>query len=105
MMTEEEARRLEKEISHLPMMCGGALFLLLDAGSFEHTCPRSFRPDIPIKEMDEPLPARTANGQLMKCYGRKEGVFYLYDDQSVSINFVVMDVRRPLLSVGKLVAK
>eukprot|EP00972_Heterocapsa_arctica_P008870 1301495-Heterocapsa_arctica.AAC.1 len=41
----------------------------------------------------------------MKCYGRKEVVFYLYDDQSVSISFVVTDVRRPLLSVGKLVAK
>eukprot|EP00972_Heterocapsa_arctica_P073239 10817040-Heterocapsa_arctica.AAC.1 len=64
-MTEEEARRLEKEISHLPMMWGGALVLILDTGSFEHACPRSFRPDVPIKEMDEPLPARAANGHLM----------------------------------------
>eukprot|EP00972_Heterocapsa_arctica_P030197 4447414-Heterocapsa_arctica.AAC.1 len=75
-MTKEEVQRIEKEISHLPMMWRGALFLLLDTGSFEHACPRSFRPDIPIVEMEGSLPARAANGQLMKCYGRKEVVFY-----------------------------
>eukprot|EP00972_Heterocapsa_arctica_P109585 16132689-Heterocapsa_arctica.AAC.1 len=71
-MTQKEVQRIEKELSHLPMTWGGALCLLLDTGSFEHACPRSSRPEIPTMEMEESLPARAANGQLMKCYGRKE---------------------------------
>eukprot|EP00972_Heterocapsa_arctica_P023471 3457509-Heterocapsa_arctica.AAC.1 len=86
-------------------MWGGALFLLLDTGSFEHACPRSFRPDLPLLALEEPLPARAANSALMRVYGRKKVAFYLFDDCSVTIIFVFMDVRRPLLSVGKLVEK
>eukprot|EP00972_Heterocapsa_arctica_P112970 16434700-Heterocapsa_arctica.AAC.1 len=86
-------------------MWEGALFLLLDTGSFEHACPRFFRPDIPILPIDESMPARAANGAAMRVYGRKVVVFYLFDDRTITIDFVVMDVRRPLLSVGKLVEK
>eukprot|EP00972_Heterocapsa_arctica_P015396 2268987-Heterocapsa_arctica.AAC.1 len=71
-LLEEETRRLESDISHLPLMWGGALFLFLDTGSFEHACPRSFRPDLPNLALDEPLPERAANGAIMRVYGRKE---------------------------------
>eukprot|EP00972_Heterocapsa_arctica_P110079 16209232-Heterocapsa_arctica.AAC.1 len=98
-------KQWEHVISHLPMLWAGALLLLLDTGSFEHACPRSFRPDLPLLPIDEALPARAANGAPMRVYGRKRVVFYLFDDRSMTIDFVVMDVQRPLLSVGKLVEK
>eukprot|EP00972_Heterocapsa_arctica_P053446 7872722-Heterocapsa_arctica.AAC.1 len=41
----------------------------------------------------------------MQCFGKKKITFELYDGRHVSIECVVMDVRRPLLSVGLLAAR
>eukprot|EP00972_Heterocapsa_arctica_P083115 12248502-Heterocapsa_arctica.AAC.1 len=40
----------------------------------------------------------------MQCYGKKTVMFELWDGQHVQIEFIVMDVRRPLISIGKLAA-
>eukprot|EP00972_Heterocapsa_arctica_P090972 13422620-Heterocapsa_arctica.AAC.1 len=50
------------------------------------------------------LPALAANGRAMHIFGKKKVVFELWDGQHVHIEFVVMDVRRPLLSIGQLAA-
>eukprot|EP00972_Heterocapsa_arctica_P056086 8273561-Heterocapsa_arctica.AAC.1 len=55
--------------------------------------------------MAEAMPALAANGGPMQCFGKKKITFELYDGQHVSVEFVVMDVRRPLLSVGLLAAR
>eukprot|EP00972_Heterocapsa_arctica_P092549 13649315-Heterocapsa_arctica.AAC.1 len=55
--------------------------------------------------MAEPMPALAANGRPMQCFGKKNITFELRDGQHVSIEFIVMDVRRPLLSVGMLAAR
>eukprot|EP00972_Heterocapsa_arctica_P106160 15638739-Heterocapsa_arctica.AAC.1 len=103
-MTRPEILKVEKQISDAPRTWGGALFLLLDSGSFTHAYPNNFMKDIGIEPLAGSLPALAANGRAMQCYGKKTVMFELWDGQHVQIEVVVMDVRRPLLSIGKLAA-
>eukprot|EP00972_Heterocapsa_arctica_P081392 11997448-Heterocapsa_arctica.AAC.1 len=45
--------------------------MLLDSGSFMQVCPPTFAPEIPLRKDDLRLHAVTANGQPLRCYGRK----------------------------------
>eukprot|EP00972_Heterocapsa_arctica_P097663 14411402-Heterocapsa_arctica.AAC.1 len=45
--------------------------MLLDSGSFMHVCPPTFAPEIPLRKDDMRMRAVRANGQPLRCYGRK----------------------------------
>ena len=79
----------------------GEVWLLVDSGAGIHACPRSHAPWVPTVASDS-VPARTASGAPVKHLGQKT-VAYRFEDGSVGrITYEVMEVEKPVLSVGVL---
>eukprot|EP00972_Heterocapsa_arctica_P022747 3348785-Heterocapsa_arctica.AAC.1 len=76
--------------------------MLLDSGSFMHVCPPTLALEIPLRkdEEDMRLRALTANGQPLRCYGRKRVSLCTEKGILFSVDFAVMDVNQTILSVG-----
>ena len=79
----------------------GFAYIMVDSGSFEHVCPPTFATHIPILRSSADISAVTATGQSIKHYGKKTVVMAVGDGYA-SIDFEVLDVQRPILSVAKL---
>ena len=79
----------------------GEVWLLVDSGAGIHACPRSHAPWVPTVASDS-VPARTASGAPVRHLGQKT-VAYRFEDGSVGrITYEVMEVEKPVLSVGVL---
>ena len=76
--------------------------MLADSGAGLHACPASHAPWIPVRQKPGAVAARTASGAPVKHLGFKT-VAYRFEDGSVcKITFQVMEVEKPVLSVGHL---
>ena len=79
----------------------GEVWLLVDSGAGIHACPRSHAPWVPTSASGS-VAARTASGAAVKHLGQKT-VAYRFEDGSVGrITYEVMEVEKPVLSVGVL---
>ncbi|CAE8640336.1 unnamed protein product [Polarella glacialis] len=77
--------------------------LMVDSGAFDHVCPVTFMPDVPIQPMDgDTSPAITADGTPLVAIGHKVVRCVLQTGRRLRIRFKVMPIKRPLLSVGRL---
>jgi len=78
--------------------------LVLDSACFDHACPQTFVPEIPIRQQGPYCVVRAANGKELQHFGRKMIDFLVLPGRSrIRIDFQVVDIRRALISVGKLV--
>ena len=75
--------------------------LLVDSGSYVHVCPPTFMPNVQIRPSDRKI-ATTAGGQRLEHYGKKEVTCATWGGFSLKIEFEVMSVKRPILSVGQM---
>eukprot|EP00972_Heterocapsa_arctica_P063002 9294357-Heterocapsa_arctica.AAC.1 len=63
-----------------------------------HVCPPTFAPEIPLRKDDMRLRAVTANGQPLRCYGRKRVLLCTEKGVPFSVDCAVMDVSQTVLS-------
>ena len=75
------------------------VLLLIDSGAFTHVCPPDFGEGL--------IPTDKANivgagGEKISQYGARKVMLNTVDGGRVVMNFLVCDVRRPILSVGNL---
>ena len=78
--------------------------LLVDSGAYAHVCPLDFAPEIPLQSCQLPL-VSTADGTKMTPLGRKTVPCELENGTKVAMTFVVLPVKRPILSVKALTQK
>ncbi|CAE8679812.1 unnamed protein product [Polarella glacialis] len=77
--------------------------LMVDSGAFDHVCPVTFMPDVPIQPMDgDASPAIAADGTPLAAIGHKVVRCVLQTGRRLRIRFKVMPIKRPLLSVRRL---
>ena len=75
--------------------------LLVDSGSYLHVCPPTFMPNVPMRPSDRKI-AITAGGQRLEHYGKKAVTCATWGGFPLKIEFEVMSVKRPILSVGQM---
>ena len=76
--------------------------ILVDSGAFDHACPPTFAPEIPIVPPTTELRVSTAgNAESLQLLGTKT-VKMLIGNHIVQCVFQVIDIRRVLLSVASL---
>jgi hypothetical protein len=83
----------------------GLTLMLVDSGSCAHDCPKDFPPSqkfIP-QDGDKLLQAAAVDGRHVRAYGWKPVHMELEDGRPLFVNFLAMDVTRPILSVAELV--
>ena len=81
---------------------GDMEMLLLDSGAYTHVCPKAFAPEIPIVAGAPRVGGLTASGQGLTHIGTKEVNVQVWGGGVMRVKFEVMNVTRPLLSVGEL---
>jgi len=86
---------------------GKETWMLLDSGVFDHVCPVDFAPAFPMLPASRDVqPVVTASGTKMLPMGTKVVDMHTFEatgaKRNLRITFVVIPVRRVLLSVGKL---
>ena len=79
--------------------------LLVDSGAFSHCCSPDFAPSSPVVPDPSLKAVFTASGAQLQPSGRKNVSFTLGNGLNVTISFIVLPVRRPILSVSALVEK
>eukprot|EP00972_Heterocapsa_arctica_P073312 10826252-Heterocapsa_arctica.AAC.1 len=75
--------------------------ILMDSESFLRVCPPSFVPEVPVRSGERQLRAVDASGHDLRYYGMKK-VILATAGGLVDVDFAVMDVSQPLLSIGEL---
>ncbi|CAE8737401.1 unnamed protein product, partial [Polarella glacialis] len=83
----------------------GLTLMLVDSGSCAHVCPKDFAPSqkfVP-QEWDKLPQAAAVDGHPVRAYGWKPVHMQLEDGRPLFVNFLAMDVTRPILSVAELV--
>ena len=81
------------------------VLLRVDSGAFDHVCPKGFCSWIDIVPMHIDKEVIAADGAVMENHGDRKVTFGLVDGGVVRVCFQVMNVAKPILSVGKLVAR
>ncbi|CAE8615096.1 unnamed protein product [Polarella glacialis] len=83
----------------------GLTLMLVDSGSCAHVCPKDFAPSQKFVPQDwDKLPqAAAVDGHPVRAYGWKPVHMELEDGRPLFVNFLAMDVTRPILSVAELV--
>ena len=76
--------------------------VMLDSSAFTHVCPTSFMPEVAMECSKPKQGCLTASGHPLICYGSKKVRIQVWGDVVMEVTFAVMDVARPLLSVGGL---
>ena len=75
---------------------------MIDSGSGVSTCPPWYAPGVAAKETKYHLNLKSALGEKLKHYGRKEGVAYKNDrGEEMKVGYEVADSARPILSVQR----
>ena len=67
-------------------------------------CPRLYVDDYPLLPDNQPPRLKTVTGQLIKTFGLRT-ITYHINDKYLTVNFVVCDVKIPVLSVSILADK
>ncbi|CAE8611618.1 unnamed protein product [Polarella glacialis] len=101
MMLAETASK----IRDIPKEEQGLTLMLVDSGSCAHVCPKDFAPSqkfVP-QEWDKLPQAAAVDGHPVRAYGWKPVHMQLEDGRPLFVNFLAMDVTRPILSVAELV--
>ena len=76
--------------------------ILLDSGSCLNACPPDFAPTTPLLPIHEGVQAYAFNGQPIRVVGAKKIRLRLESGYLLDLLFIVMNVSRPLISVGQL---
>ena len=84
---------------------GRPLSVLVDSGAEAHVCPKWFGQQEPIQAPRNTIKLRGAGGHELKFYGTRQISFRTFDQQKITLTFLVADVQRPKLSVGKLLQR
>ena len=77
--------------------------LMVDSGAYIHVCPPTFMPEIPLRSVATPPEALAATGQPLQFYGMRKVECEAWQGVHLTLDFSVMNVSRPILSVGALV--
>ncbi len=81
---------------------GERLLILGDSGSDEHLCPVDFADHVAVEPLAFPLSIRDVSGKILSVYGTRRVRVLLDGVVDCVIPFVVADVTRPIVSLGKL---
>ena len=76
-------------------------WVLLDSGSCLDACPATYVPQVPLEQLHG-LKAFAVNGQQLLVHGTKRVELELRGGYKLIARFVVMDVTKPVVSVGDL---
>ena len=76
--------------------------ILVDSGAATNCCPPDYGMQFPSRSgVHQPL--RPATGQRVSQYGFRRVQYYCEDGGSLSVDYTVADVRKPIMSMGQLV--
>ena len=85
------------------------VLLLLDSGAYAHVCPPSFAPWVPLRTTGHSrVVAQTATGHKICELGERAVMLSSIGSSPevrLVVNFRVMEIKRPLLSVGELIRR
>ena len=81
---------------------GERLLIFGDSGSDEHLCPCDFADHVAIEPLGYPLNIRDVSGKILTVYGTRRLRVFLDGIVDTVIPFIVADVTRPIVSLGKL---
>ena len=79
--------------------------LLIDSAASTHVCPKDYAPDLPLRPCEQPVPQLyTVTNKKIPVYGIKY-VPYKQDNFRIMIPYYVCDVRYPILSAPRPLAR
>jgi hypothetical protein len=83
---------------------GNIVLLLIDSGAFDHVCPLAFADWLKL-DADDSIKGEVvgAGGEILKHFGHRKVIFDLFGRGRLLVNFHVLDVRRPIISVSKII--
>ena len=81
---------------------GERLLILGDSVSDEHLCPVDFAAHVRGEPLAHPVKIRDVSGKTLSVYGNRRVPVLLDGVADCVIPFVVADVTRPVVSLGKL---
>jgi hypothetical protein len=82
----------------------------MDSAAFAHVCPEKFAVWVPMQKVDKNKcsTALLANGEKVAVLGSRNGLLalgtHLNRPLKVELQFLVLKIRRPIVSIGMLVA-
>ena len=76
--------------------------LMVDSGAECTVCGPYDFPEFPIREGGKDVRLHAADGRALKWYGRKSVSFEAHDGEVLRVEFNVVDVTRPILSVASM---
>ena len=94
----------QEEMMIASMPVGVDAMLLMDSGSCVHACPREFASWFGLDQGASRVKATTADGSSIADYGERAVSYSAEGGLRLKSRFHVMNVRRPILSVGLLEA-
>ena len=100
-MANEDAELIAR-VQGLAAGPGDMEVLLLESMVYAHVFPETFAPEIPIVSAAPRVGGLTASGQGLIHVGTKEVNVQVWGGGVMRVKFEVMNVTRPLLSVGEL---
>ena len=77
--------------------------ILLDSGAYDHVCGPEFAANIPLLPRLDTGVLRNADGNEIPTHGRRRVRFQLEDGQTAAVEFQVMNVKRCISSIGRLI--
>ena len=77
--------------------------ILLDSGAYDHVCGPEFAANIPLLPRLDTGVVRNADGSEIPTHGRRRVRFQLEDGQTAAVEFQVMNVKRCIFSIGRLI--
>ena len=77
--------------------------IVVDSGAVDSALPVKCLPDVPLQETPGLRPYRGAGGQEIAIKGKKKVQAMTNEGQKRTMNWTVCAVRRPLISVSKMV--
>ena len=85
---------------------GNIVLLLVDSGAFDHVCPLAFADWLKL-DADDSIKGEVvgAGGEIRKHFGHRKIIFDLFGRGRLLVNFHVLDVRRPIISVSKIIQR
>ena len=81
------------------------VLLLTDSGTFEYVCPENFVAWFYLLDVQEQPSVIAANGQQIQILGERTVGVTMLGKAGAKINFKIMSVMRPILSVNRLTSQ
>ena len=77
--------------------------IILDSAAYDHVCSPEFANHSPLLPRLDTGTVRNADGSEIPTHGRRRVRFRLEDGQIASVEFQVMNVKRCIFSIGRLI--